>query len=110
MTDQVRRSPLNWRLAILVLLFVAVWVVGETNLLFLTQWPDGWAILLVAVVIVLPLVHYLLAVQILRNVGLRWWWIACGVITLVAIEVWTSWWGLFWAFGYVTWITKGFGR
>jgi hypothetical protein len=54
------------------------------------------------------IVHYVLAVLILRSFKLRWWWIASGVIALIALELVTTWSGLVWPLVFVGWSINGF--
>jgi hypothetical protein len=107
----------RWRLAILSILFIGSLLLGSElgyrryndltesltpvagTLRHVMFW--GW-------LAILPIVNYTLAVLILRSFGLRWWWIAPGVVALVALELVTTWSGLVWPLVFVGWSINGF--
>lgn len=109
---------MNWRLVFLSVLFLATLLVGTSK--YFGVYVDfiglGMAFLPeavrrpvgLAVLALYPVLHYVLAVLVMRTLGLRWWRIACGVIALVALEVWSIWEGLFIPFAYIIWSTRGF--
>jgi hypothetical protein len=56
----------------------------------------------------LVIFHYVIAVLLLRQLRLRWWWIVLAVFGLFVIELVSLWSALVWGLTFISWSIGGF--
>jgi hypothetical protein len=97
------------RFVVLALLFLATWALGSSAgfdaYYSIRRLPPE---LHLAGLGAFLLLHYLLAILLLRTAGLRWRWIMLGLVGLLIMEFVLTWAALFWSVVFAGWIFHGF--